>query len=149
MKANRILLFALILTSCGIPRAQASFDGGDRSNESQPNYQQTSYLDSQESTTTALQAVKLYVFSADYCGACKESRPTIEGLIAEGYNIEIIEKFSDGQNHQAENKRHAEMSAKYGVSRVPTLIFLDKNGEVLLKNVGMLSKEKITEKLAK
>ena len=69
---------------------------------------------------------KLLYFSAPWCGPCKMFGPTMDKLAAEGLNIQKV-------NIDTEN----ELTAKYGIRSVPTVIKVDGNGNKLDMFVGV------------
>ena len=77
-------------------------------------------------------------FWAEWCGPCKLIGPIID---------EVSEDFSDkaivGKINVDDS---AELSSKYGIRNIPTLLFI-KNGEVVDKHVGAASKKEISDKL--
>jgi thioredoxin 1 len=76
---------------------------------------------------------KLWDFWATWCPPCKELKPTIEAL-AEEYKgvIEITSIDVDQQK---------DLAQKFGVTAVPTLVFLDKDGKELSRIVGAVPKD--------
>ena len=78
-------------------------------------------------------------FWAPWCQPCKAMEPTIDSLMAE-YNVEgsdvEIKKINIDSEH--------ELTEKYGIRSIPTLIFL-KDGKEASKISGNQSKTKITE----
>lgn len=77
-------------------------------------------------------------FYADWCGPCKMLAPIIEDL-APAYEGKVkIGKL---------NVDNAPVTAeKYGIMSIPTLLFI-KNGEVVNKIVGLVSKAALEEAL--
>ncbi len=75
---------------------------------------------------------------ADWCGPCKMMAPTIEEL-AEEYEgrVRIGKLDVDSEGGVAE---------RYGIQSIPTLLFI-KGGEVVDQTVGVLSRDKIQDKL--
>ena len=62
---------------------------------------------------------KILYFSAAWCGPCRMLAPRMEKLSGEGkINYQKIDVDSD-----------TELSIKYGVRNIPTLILVDENGE--------------------
>ena len=77
-------------------------------------------------------------FWAEWCGPCKLIGPIID---------EVSEDFSDTAIVGKVNVDvSAELSSKYGIRNIPTLLFI-KNGEVVDKHVGAASKKEISDKL--
>ncbi len=77
-------------------------------------------------------------FWAPWCGPCKMLAPVVEEVAAE---------FADKLKVVKVNTDNAPQTAtKFGISAIPTLI-LFKNGEVVDRVMGVLSKEQLVEKL--
>ena len=74
---------------------------------------------------------KILYFSAAWCGPCKTLAPIMEEL-----NGEIVYNKVDVDKDQ-------ELSMKYGVRNIPTLILLNEFGEEIIRKVGMQSRESI------
>ena len=88
----------------------------------------------------ALEADDLIVvdFWAEWCGPCKMISPIIEELSDEYSGKAKIGKVNVDQN--------SDISMKYGIRSIPTILLL-KNGEVVDKQVGVTSKEKLKTKI--
>ena len=80
-------------------------------------------------------------FYAEWCGPCKAMGPAIEALALE-YNVE----GSDIEIKKANVDQEKELSQKYSVRSIPTLIFL-KDGEQADKMVGLQTKDSIRNKI--
>lgn len=76
-------------------------------------------------------------FWADWCMPCKMLAPVIEELANEVTNAKICKVNID---------EAPELTAQYRVMSVPTLVVF-KNGEVALRNSGVISKEEILDML--
>ena len=74
---------------------------------------------------------KILYFSAVGCGPCKTLGPIIES-VADQVNYQKI----DVDNNQ-------DLSIKYGVRNIPTLILLDETGEIKGRKVGLQTKQDI------
>ena len=89
--------------------------------------------------TEVLQADKpvLVDFWAEWCGPCKMMSPLLEAVAEdENYAQKLsIVKFNIDQG--------SELSAKYGVRAIPTLL-LFKDGNVAATKVGSLTKGQLT-----
>ena len=81
----------------------------------------------------------LYRFTADWCGPCKMLAPTLEKIAHEyeGQPLEIKTINVD------ENQ---ELTAKYGVRSIPTLIF-EKAGQEVDRTVGNQKYEDIVSRI--
>jgi thioredoxin 1 len=75
---------------------------------------------------------KILYFSAEWCGPCKQLAPIMESLQGE-INYEKIDVDSN-----------TELSTKYGIRNIPTLILVD-NGNVIDKKTGIQSKQQILD----
>jgi thioredoxin 1 len=80
-------------------------------------------------------------FYAEWCGPCKAMGPAIEALALE-YNVE----GSDIEIKKANVDQEKELSQKYAIRSIPTLIFL-KDGEQADKLVGLQTKDSIRNKI--
>ena len=77
-------------------------------------------------------------FWAEWCGPCRMISPIIDELHNEFEGKAVIGKVNVDES--------ASISSKYGIRNIPTLLFI-KNGEVVDKHVGAVSKEDLSEKL--
>lgn len=87
-----------------------------------------------------LQAEKPVVvdFYADWCGPCRAMAPIIDELASEQADTLKVCKVDVTQNMQT--------ASRYGIMSIPTLMFF-RNGEVVDKSVGALSKEQLLRKV--
>jgi len=83
--------------------------------------------------------VKVLDFYAEWCEPCKSMGPAIESLMAE-YNVE----GSNVEIKKVNVENEPELTQKYNIRGIPTLIFL-KDGEEASKVSGNHSKEKIAK----
>ncbi|MFL2582096.1 MAG: thioredoxin [Flavobacteriales bacterium] len=79
-------------------------------------------------------------FWAEWCGPCRMVAPVVEELSKDYEGKAIVGKVDVDANN--------EISAKYGIRNIPTILFL-KNGEVVDKQVGAAPKAALAEKLDK
>ncbi|MGB0424337.1 MAG: thioredoxin [Flavobacteriales bacterium] len=77
-------------------------------------------------------------FWAEWCGPCRMVGPIVEELSNDYDGKAIIGKVDVDKNQ--------EISMKYGIRNIPTIIFL-KNGEMVDKSVGAVPKNVLSEKL--
>lgn len=77
-------------------------------------------------------------FWAAWCGPCLMIAPSVEELATEYDGKAVVAKLDVDSN--------PEMSAKFGVRSIPTILFF-KNGEVVDKHVGAVPKNVLAEKL--
>lgn len=69
---------------------------------------------------------RILYFTASWCGPCKMMAPTITEAMSSGMNITKIDVDND-----------QEMSVKYSVRSVPTMILVNENGEEKNRVVGL------------
>ncbi len=74
-------------------------------------------------------------FWAPWCGPCKMVGPVIEDLAGEMSDVSFVKVNVD---------QSRDFAAQYGVRNIPTLLVF-KNGELVAKQVGALSKQKMKE----
>lgn len=74
-------------------------------------------------------------FYADWCGPCKMLAPVLEELANNRSEVKIVKINVDNEE---------ELSRRFGVMSIPTLI-LFKNGKEIDKRVGFMSLEDINE----
>lgn len=87
--------------------------------------------------TNATMPIVLDVY-ASWCGPCQQMTPIVEELEKElGSKYKFVKLNVDEAR---------EISIKYGVTSVPTFVFI-KNGEVKGKETGFMSKEVLQEKI--
>ena len=81
--------------------------------------------------------MKALYFTSKTCGACKTMAPVIDKLIAEGYQIAIVDTRQD-----------QEIAESYKINSLPTLIIF--NGDTEIKRlVGVVSESDIRTVLKK
>lgn len=77
-------------------------------------------------------------FWAEWCGPCKAIAPAVDHLAAEFEGRAIIGKLNVDENSQ--------VPVQFGIRGIPTLLFF-KNGQVVDKQVGLVSKDVLKAKL--
>lgn len=80
--------------------------------------------------------MRILVFSATWCGQCKAYHPTVEKFKKSnpGISVELID---------VEEKE--ELVDKYGIKTLPTTIVVDDNDELIKKETGILTMDKLNE----
>ena len=77
-------------------------------------------------------------FWAEWCGPCRMITPIIEELADEYNGKAVIGKVNVDHN--------PEVSMKYGIRSIPTILIL-KDGEIVDKQVGVVTKQALAEKI--
>ena len=75
---------------------------------------------------------KILYFSAAWCGPCRTLGPIMQEATTEGV---VYEKIDVDTNQ--------DLSMKYGVRNIPTLILLNETGEIKGRKVGLQTKQDI------
>jgi len=70
--------------------------------------------------------MKLLYFSAPWCGPCKMFGPVMDKLANEGLNIQKVNVDTD-----------VELTAKYGIRSVPTVVKINDEGYAVSTFVGV------------
>jgi thioredoxin 1 len=78
-------------------------------------------------------------FWATWCGPCKKIGPYIEELAEKYGDQAIIGKVDVDDNDN--------LAIRFGIRNIPTILFLDKNGEIVDKQVGAAPKAALEAKL--
>jgi len=77
-------------------------------------------------------------FWAVWCGPCRMVGPLVEEIANEYEGKAIVGKVDVDNN--------PEVAAKYGIRNIPTILFM-KDGEIVDKQVGAVSKDVLAQKL--
>jgi len=76
---------------------------------------------------------KILYFSAAWCGPCKMLGPIMESV-----GNEVNYQKIDVDSNQ-------ELSMKYGIRNIPTLVLVDNDGNELNRSTGVMQKQQIID----
>lgn len=76
---------------------------------------------------------KILYFSAAWCGPCKMLGPIMDSV-----SEEVAWEKINVDNNQ-------ELSMKYGIRNIPTLVLVDSNGNELNRSTGVMQKQQIID----
>ena len=77
-------------------------------------------------------------FWAEWCGPCRTIAPIVE---------ELAEEYADRVNiGKCDVDDNDDLTGKFGIRNIPTVLFI-KNGEVMDKSVGAVTKAQLEEKV--
>jgi thioredoxin 1 len=79
-------------------------------------------------------------FWAEWCGPCRMIGPVVEELSKEYDGKAVVGKVNVDHNPN--------ISMKFGIRNIPALLYF-KNGEIVDKQIGVVSKSVLADKLAK
>tara|TARA_R100000027_G_scaffold2635_2_gene2597 strand:+ start:15148 stop:15468 length:321 start_codon:yes stop_codon:yes gene_type:complete len=79
-------------------------------------------------------------FWAPWCGPCKALTPILEEVASEMGDAATVFKVNVDDNQ--------DIAQKHGVRAIPTLLFFNKEGEMVDQVVGLTSKEDLKKRLS-
>jgi thioredoxin 1 len=81
--------------------------------------------------------IEVIKFGAEWCGPCRMMKPAISEL-SKKYNVEE----SDIKITEIDVDKNPEMSEKYSIRSIPTVVF-EVEGSIVQKKIGAVSKDVI------
>jgi len=92
---------------------------------------------------------KIIKFSSPMCSECVEVAVEMKKAMNNYNNSVIIEEYNVLDNNQKGKNTTKDMIKKYKISLVPTLVFINKEGEIVKKQEGMMKSDEIISVLDK
>ena len=78
-------------------------------------------------------------FWAPWCGPCRSIAPIIEELATAYEDHAIIGKYNVDED--------TDLGVEYGIRNIPTLLFFDKEGKMVDKHVGTITRDALAAKI--
>jgi len=78
-------------------------------------------------------------FWAPWCGPCRSIAPIIEGVATDYEGKAIIGKYNVDED--------TDLGVEYGIRNIPTLLFFDKQGNMVDKHVGTITHDALVAKI--
>ena len=78
-------------------------------------------------------------FWAPWCGPCRSIAPIVEELATAYEGRAIIGKYNVDDE--------TDLGVEYGIRKIPTLLFFDKEGKMVDKHVGTITRDMLTAKI--
>lgn len=98
---------------------------------------------------SAVPSAKLIKFSSPMCSECQEVAVEIKKAMKDFKGSVIIEEYNVLDSYAKGKNIAKDMIKKHKVTLVPTLVFVDKEGNIVQKKEGMVKSEEITTILDK
>ena len=87
-------------------------------------------------------------FHADWCPVCKREHPNIVAAFNELSNPDVV-GYQVHYNDRETTADDIKMAKKYGIVSQYTKVIVDKNGEVALRTLEILNKDRIINEIGK
>lgn len=78
-------------------------------------------------------------FWAPWCGPCRSIAPIVEELAAAYEGRAIIGKYNVDED--------TDLGVEYGIRNIPTMLFFDKEGKMVDKHVGTITRDALAAKI--
>ncbi len=90
---------------------------------------------------------KIIKFSSPMCSECKEAASEMEKALKNYNDVVVVEEINVVESTGKDVKYNKDAIKKYKVTLVPTLVFLDKDGNVAKKHEGAMKSDEIVKTL--
>ena len=100
-----------------------------------------------EGNKEVLAKAKVLKFSSPMCSECIETSEEMKKAMKNYKDSIIVEEINVLESNAEAKKATKKAINKYKVSVVPTLVFLNKDGEMVKKQVGLMKSDEIIEVL--
>jgi thioredoxin 1 len=94
-----------------------------------------------EKTASSAERPMMIEFSRDYCTPCQVMKPWVEEIADENPKVDVLTLNVD-------RKKYEHIGSFFKVTAVPSLIFLDADGQVVRRSDGLAKKEQMTRAFA-
>jgi len=110
--------------------------------EVRPDYRQifSTFFASEQEQKEEKASTLLVVSNATWCAPCKKLHPILEKLQEQGYDVTIVTPKKYAKRHK---------SKKVPIDKLPTLLFENDKGKIILKAVGFKTESYIKKRLKK
>lgn len=78
-------------------------------------------------------------FWAPWCGPCRSIAPIVEELATVYEGRAIIGKYNVDED--------TDLGVEYGIRNIPTMLFFDKDGKMVDKHVGTITRDALAAKI--
>ncbi len=92
---------------------------------------------------------KIIKFYSPMCSECKDASVELEKAMTNYNDTVLVEEINVVDNDKTNAKYNKSAIKKFDVTLVPTIVILDKEGNIIKKNEGLMKSDEIIEVLAK
>ena len=100
------------------------------------------------SQTVKIPKAKIIKFSSPMCSECQEMNIELKKAMANYQDSVLIEEINVIEKKGKEGNYNKAAIKKFNIALVPTIVILDKQGNIIKKNEGLMKSDEIIEILA-